>query len=390
MSHHILIADDAAMNRRLVKNILSPGLPNSIFGEAANGEEVIEYVKYNQVDLIILDLLMPIMDGYETLKWLKQMPQYHDIPVIVNSAITAIKSIEETLKEGAIDYFTKPLTTNDMQIILPLKAKNALLYYEQQREIARLNNQINEELKNANAFANIMLPRKSHFEHIELFMKYHPSLGIGGDFFDCVEREGRLHFMVADVTGHGIAAGMASSMVKVMYRKIIERTGIMPHEVLEDMNRTVFEIFDFAGKDNYLVFTAFVGIIEGNNLYYANAGQPYPLLFNAEQERFTLIEQNGFVIGMMDAIPYKTEQVFISEGDLIFLYTDGLFCSGEGTDFSGWEKVLSMSQNFTNVLSTDEASFLDEVFFGFHMIHKSKQVDFDDDVALVLIKKKSS
>jgi CheY-like chemotaxis protein len=70
MSHHILIADDAAMNRKLVKNILSPGLPNSIFGEAANGEEVIEYVKYNQVDLIILDLLMPVMDGYETLKWL--------------------------------------------------------------------------------------------------------------------------------------------------------------------------------------------------------------------------------------------------------------------------------------------------------------------------------
>jgi sigma-B regulation protein RsbU (phosphoserine phosphatase) len=175
-----------------------------------------------------------------------------------------------------------------------------------------------------------------------------------------------------------------------MYRKIIERTGIMPHEVLEDMNRTVFEIFDFAGKDNYLVFTAFVGIIEGNTLYYANAGQPYPLLFNAEQEYFSLIEQNGFVIGMMDGIPYKTEKVTISEGDLVFLYTDGLFCSGEGTDFSGWEKVLSMSQNFTQVIKNDAESFLDEVFYGFHMIHKSKQVDFDDDVALMLIKKKSS
>jgi sigma-B regulation protein RsbU (phosphoserine phosphatase) len=183
---------------------------------------------------------------------------------------------------------------------------------------------------------------------------------------------------------------MASSMVKVMYRKIIEKPDIMPHEVLEDMNRTVFEIFDFAGKDNYLVFTAFVGIIEDDTFYYANAGQPYPLMFNAKQERFTQIEQNGFVIGMLDGIAYKTDQTTIAEGDCIFLYTDGLFCSGEGSEFSGWHKVMAMSQNYAQVLNQDPESFLDEIFYGFHMIHKSKQVDFDDDVALMIIKKKSS
>ena len=168
MIYHILIADDATMNRSLIKDILSKNLYDISFEEAINGVEVLEIVARTQIDLIILDLVMPVMDGFETLKRLKSSPDFHDIPVIVNSAITEIKSIEQTLKEGAVDYFTKPLSPNDMQIILPLKAKNALKLYEQQMTIIALNRQINEELKNANTFANIMLPKEHGFDAIDL------------------------------------------------------------------------------------------------------------------------------------------------------------------------------------------------------------------------------
>ena len=89
---------------------------------------------------------MPVLDGYETLKKLKKSEKFHSIPVIVNSSITEIHSIEQTLKEGAIDYFTKPLSENDMNIILPLKAKNALLVYEQTHIIDDLNKHISSEL----------------------------------------------------------------------------------------------------------------------------------------------------------------------------------------------------------------------------------------------------
>ena len=270
MRYRILIADDAAMNRALVKDILLKNLGDVSIVEAINGQDVMDIVHKVQVDLIILDLIMPVLDGYETLKLLKKSEVFRDIPVIVNSSITEIASIEQTLKEGAVDYFTKPLSVNDMNIILPLKAKNALRMYEQNHIINELNRQISQELKNANAFANIMLPKSNSLKGVELFIKYHPSLGIGGDFFDCVEQNGKVHFMVADVTGHGIAAGMASSMIKVLYRKSIEKEGILPHEVLEDMNSSIFHYFDFAGKDAYIAFTAFVGTIENNILSYLN------------------------------------------------------------------------------------------------------------------------
>ena len=234
MPYRILIADDALMNRKLIRNILEEHLEDVIFEEAENGVQVLSHVANNTIDLIILDLVMPELDGYETLKQLKSDARFSDIPVIVNSAITEIHSIENILKEGAIDYFTKPLSIDDMRIKLPLKARNALTLHAQQQTIKALNNQINEELKNANVFANIMLPKPEDMHLVDLYVKYHPSFGIGGDFFDCVERDGRIHFMIADVTGHGIAAGMASSMVKVLYRKCIEKSDILPHERSEE------------------------------------------------------------------------------------------------------------------------------------------------------------
>lgn len=386
MSYRILIADDALMNRMLIKRILEQSLKDCQFEEAENGEQVLSILNRVQVDLIILDLIMPVMDGYETLKLLKKNAIYHDIPVIVNSAITEIKSIEETLKEGAIDYFTKPLSQNDMNIILPLKAKNALLLYEQNRTIIDLNRKINEELKNANIFANIMLPNPGRLNTIDLFIKYHPSLGIGGDFFDCLEVGNRVYFMVADITGHGIAAGMASSMVKVLYRKSIEKKPDEPHQILEDINDSIFNIFDFAGKDNYVVFTAFVGILEDGVLKYANAGQPYPMVYRKNENKFESIRQNGFLVGMLEGITYETESLKLDMGDVIFLYTDGLFCAGEGTDFTGWEKVFSMASGLTHTLEVNPDDFLDILFYGFHMIHKSNHLDFTDDVALMLLK----
>ncbi|MBS7526316.1 SpoIIE family protein phosphatase [Fusibacter paucivorans] len=388
MGYCILIADDANMNRMLVKEILSQSLQNVTFEEAANGLEVLEIVSKKQIDLIMLDLIMPKMDGYETLKKLKSHERSRDIPVIVNSSIREIASIESTLKSGAVDYFTKPLSPDDMNIILPLKAKNALIMYEQSRTIFELNREIQEELKNANVFANIMLPKSDSFEDIDLYIKYQPSLGIGGDFFDCVERDGRVYFMIADVTGHGIAAGMASSMVKILFRKCVDHTAYMPHEILEDMNRAIFEYFDFAGRDHYFVFTAFVGIIDHGKLYYANAGQPYPLIYISSEDVIQTIEQNGFIVGIFDDIAFETEVIPFESDDSIFLYTDGLFCSGEASDITAWTEVKKVAEKFQTMWTQSPKDFLDEVLYAFHMIHKSKETHFNDDVAMMVLKGK--
>ncbi len=383
MSYRILIADEARINRVLIKKILSQSIKNLEFAEADNGQDVLNIVRCEQIDLIILDLVMPQLDGYQVLKELKSLPQYHDIPIIVNSALADISAIEKTLREGATDYFKKPLSPNDMKVVLPLKARNALMLYEQSKLINELNRQVNEELKNAHTFAEIMLPRPSALDEVALYFKYHPSMAVGGDCFDCTEIDGKTHFIIADVTGHGIAAGMASSMVKMLYRKCIEKPDIKPHQILDEMNRDIFEIFD-ASINNYFIFTAFVGIIENGQLSYANAGQPYPLIYSAATDRFNCIDQNGFLVGMMDGVTYESQTMPVGRGDAIFLYTDGLFCSGDVGDFTDWQKVEKLANQFKLDLAEPD-QFLEEIFYAFQVRHMAHDSNFTDDVALMLL-----
>jgi len=393
VDYKILIADDVEMNRRLITDILKGKLENVSFLQAANGQEVFTILDKIDVDLIVLDLIMPIMDGFEVLSQLKMDDKYSDIPVIVSSAITEISSIEMTLEMGAVDYFTKPLSPEDMEIILPLKAKNALMFYEQQKTIAALNREIQEELKNAHDFQNIMLPKSRDFESVDLFIKYQPSLGIGGDCFDCFEQGGKLWFIIADVTGHGIAAGMASSMVKIMFRCSVQHEDMTPVKVLESVNKSIFEIFDFGSNFNYLVFTAFVGCIEDGMFHYANAGQPYPLILHQKSMSIEIIEEGGMPVGVFEEATYQNFSRQLGEGDSIFLYTDGLFSSGQKTDFVNWKLVHEFAVEHKQEIAIEPNIFLDELFWYFHAIHKSdnssgSEHDFTDDVAMMLLKVK--
>lgn len=390
MEYKILIADDVEMNRRLITDVLKGKLENATFLQASNGQEVFTVLSKIDIDLIVLDLIMPVKDGFEVLSELKSDEKYSHIPVIVSSAITEISSIEMTLEMGAVDYFTKPLSPEDMEIILPLKAKNALLFYEQQKTIAALNNEIQVELKNAHDFQNIMLPKSRDFDMVDLFIKYQPSLGIGGDCFDCFEHNGKIWFIIADVTGHGIAAGMASSMVKVMFRCSVKKDDTTPDQVLSSINKSIFDIFDFGNSFNYLVFTAFVGCIENCNFQYSNAGQPYPLIYHGQSKSIEIIEEGGMPVGVFDMATYQLNSKTLNEGDSIFLYTDGLFSSGQKSDFVNWKLVHEFASSHKNEIANEPNTFLEELFWYFHVIHKSDSKtgdqDFTDDVAMMLLK----
>lgn len=391
MKLKVIVADDVKMNRRLIVDVLKQKLTDIDFIEAKDGLEVLAYVEAFEVDLIILDLVMPRMDGFEVLKALKSVDKTMDIPIIVNSAITDIKSIENTLKEGAMDYFTKPLSGNDLEIILPLKAQNAINYYEQKKMINHLNKALYEELKNANTFQKIMLPKSSEFGNIDLFLKYQPSLGIGGDLFDCFEKDGQVWFMIADVTGHGIAAGMASSMVKILFRSTVKHHEFTPDQVMGHINEQIFEIFNLGPMDNYFCFTAFVGCIDHNELTYANGSQPPPLLVNTMEKSIEALGEGGMSIGMFDFASFDMQKKHLESGDFLVLYTDGLFSSGVKGDFLNWTQVEDFAKMNLALLYQSPKEFIDEMFYYFHLIHRKShddEVDFTDDVAIIILKLK--
>jgi len=383
--YNILIADDVAMNRMLIRSILKSKLDNITYFEAEDGDVVIETVKAHSIDLIILDLIMPVKDGFETLQYLKNHSLYHHIPVIVNSALSEITSIEKTLEMGAIEYFTKPFSPDDIEIILPLKVKNALRLHDQNKEIERLNIELNQELKNANEFARFMLPVKSSFRKVDFELHYHPSLGIGGDFIDCVEIDDKVWFMVADITGHGIAAGMASSMIKILFRMTLESPDMSPSELLASINNRIFNIFGDHDNSNFIVFTSFVGCIEKGQLTYANAAQPYPIIYKKATDEVFAIENGGMLVGMIENMKYDEYMIPLEPGDGIFVYTDGLFSTGKSSDYTHWTLVKESCGELKSIMKDDPKKFLENIFWKFSFLHKTAGGDFTDDVALIYL-----
>jgi sigma-B regulation protein RsbU (phosphoserine phosphatase) len=233
-----------------------------------------------------------------------------------------------------------------------------------------------------------MLPKSKNLKNVDLFIKFQPSLGIGGDLFDCVEVDGKVWFVIADVTGHGIAAGMASSMVKVMFRSNLEKKDITPSGVLSAINKTVFSIFDFGASVNFVMFTAFIGCIEGEKFSYSNAGQPYPLLIKAKDKIVRSLDINGLLIGLIEGATFDERVEELDVGDTIFVYTDGLFSSGKKSDFKNWTLVEYFTNVHKDLAINDEKLFLNKAFNHFKLMHMTDYGDFTDDVAMMMLKLK--
>jgi len=123
----ILIVDDTAINRTIIMQAIKSY--NYNFLEAENGVRAIELLKEHEVDLILLDILMPKMNGIEFLEWKIKEKDYVNIPVIVSSAVSEIEYIKKALSLECYDYFNKPIKTIDLHVQLPLKIKNAIKYY---------------------------------------------------------------------------------------------------------------------------------------------------------------------------------------------------------------------------------------------------------------------
>ncbi len=146
MSYHLLIVDDEAHSRKLLRMILRQG--DYTFTEAETGQEALEIMQREQVDLLLLDLMMPSQNGFDVILEMKRNKQLAKIPFVVASASTSPGDIERSLELGAIDYFTKPLTECDIRFQVPLKVRNAIALHQANEEWLRV-----ERMKAVSAMA---------------------------------------------------------------------------------------------------------------------------------------------------------------------------------------------------------------------------------------------
>ncbi|EHQ87957.1 GGDEF/HDGYP domain-containing response regulator [Desulfosporosinus youngiae] len=135
MTSNIMIIDDSPQDRKFIKLILEKRLNDVCVFEAENGLNINQKLVSNRIHMCILDIMMPVKDGFQVLMDMKLDPNVMDIPVIVCSGIEDKKAIERALTLGAFDYFSKPLSIEVMKTSLPLKVRNAIELMKRNAEI---------------------------------------------------------------------------------------------------------------------------------------------------------------------------------------------------------------------------------------------------------------
>ncbi len=378
MEFKVLVVDDSPINRKIIASSLTAKLSGIAIVEAADGFEALNVLDEADISVVLMDILMPGMDGIAALEAIKAKPRLKNIPVIMVTALSEIELVEKALSLGALDYLTKPLTAEQIKITLPLKVKNALEYYEQKKQLLLFHQHMTDEMQLAESLQKSMIIEQGEWNDIKLWGRYIPCEDIGGDFFHCLPVDGQVWLIIADVWGHGIAAAMISAMLTVMFNAAV-RQWKTPGAVLESMNRTLMGIFR---DSRYSLVSAFAACVDGEKVYYANAGHPYPVVYHREGHRMVQLETPGLLLGVLENAEYRTFEMDFGPGDRMLMYTDGIFDKGDPEGFAGWPLVYDYCREHAEDFNGDLPGALDRMIRFFTDRQGS---GFKDDAAVMVI-----
>jgi len=310
----VLVVDDAPANLHLVNQILHDTYKVRIATSGAKGLELAAGKPHP--DLILLDVVMPGMDGYEVCSRLKSTPDTKDIPVIFLTGQT--ESAEETrgFEVGAVDYIHKPFSPS----VVAARVQTHLALRETREQLERQLLAIQHEMETARQIQFSILPQSvPQTPGLDIAARYVPMTAVAGDFYDyAVIDRNRIGILVADVSGHGMPAALIASMMKIAFAAQSQHAAD-PVRVLTGLNEALI------GKFQGHYVTAAYAVIDtaAQTLCYAGAGHP-PLLLRDASGAMSALMENGLFLGAFPGVSYTAVEVPFRQGDWAVMYTDGI------------------------------------------------------------------
>ena len=397
----ILIVDDKAVNRKLLSRlVLAQGYQ---VASAVDGKQAIAMIQTGAYDLILLDILMPEVDGYEVLQWIRTSSWQH-IPTIVISALDTVDSVVRCIQMGAADYLIEPFNHTLLKARLSACLEQKRLrdressYLEQlaraNEKIKKLNERLqventhlSAELEITKGLQMMLLPKEKELgqiEDLEIAAFMEPAEEVGGDYYDILQHHGRLTISIGDVTGHGLESSVLMLMVQTAVRTLAENNETDPKQFFEVLNRTIYKNLQRIDSDKNLSLC----LIDYHDRVLSLSGQHEQMLLvrsGGEIERIDTIDL-GFPIGLEETIQVFVFQVQVrlNRGDIVILYTDGITEAENNLgEHYGLEQLCSVvQQNWQQ--SADkivEAAIADlRSHIGVEKVY--------DDITLVVLKQK--
>ena len=381
----VLVVDDIEANR----DVLSRRLKRQGYevATAENGREALERLRAETFDLVLLDIMMPEMDGYEVLHRLKADETLRHIPVIMISALSEFDSVVRCIEMGAEDYLPKPFNPTLLKARIGaclekkrLRDRERHLYAElevRNSELARWREAHEADLAVARTTQQAMVPSVlPQLEGWQAEAVYTPVIQVGGDVYGWRQLDhGVWLFWLADATGHGVAAALFTTLVTSLFDHA-SAASMTPRGILTRVNA------EFCSEFRERTFmTACCAVIDASGrLSFAGTGHP-PLLIRRRDGVVEALPSLNTMMGIDQNMEVVETVTTLAAGDIALLYTDGLFSAKSNSSERFTEKTVAAA--LAQIDGSGEV--LPQLIS--QLIQQSDAQPFDDDLAAITLRR---
>jgi len=358
----VLVVDDTPENITLMTGILGEHYQVKV---ALNGDKALSIAQSdNPPDIILLDIMMPMMDGYEVCRILKSNETTAPIPVIFVTAMADIDDEERGLKLGAVDYITKPVSPS----LVLCRVQTQLRLYNQNRHLDELVQQrtkqlatetahrqkMENELQIAREIQSSMLPKQTDggvtVQRSRISAQLRAAQQVGGDFYSLFPvGENKMVFAIGDVSGKGVPAALFMARACTL----LESIGLEEHSP----DQILFKLNQFLCRNNdeCMFVTVGCGVLDtqSGELSYASAGHDLPVLIKPGSAVPLINVSGGPLIGIDESAVFPLATTHMQAGEALLLYTDGITEAFNAEAEMFGEKRLFETLSHNDVQTTD-------------------------------------
>lgn len=342
--YKILIADDSNTSHKIITEILE-SISNTkleLF-YAEDGKEACEKAFELLPDMILMDVIMPEMNGIEAIEYLRQQPQTTDTPIIV---LTATESLERAYSAGANDFISKPF--NKYELLIKVRSALNLLnkiretklqkaeieekhqeVTEQRDQVASQRKDILDDIRYSKRIQEAIFPTAEYLKQLlsDFFILNLPRNIVSGDFYWAGEMPDKKVIAVADCTGHGISGAFMTMAGTAFLNEILSRySSIQANEILFELRKLVMKLLKQKGEEGEAADGMDISLIlidkEKPKIQFAGANNPLYLIRNDE---IIIHKGDRMPIGIHIFFekPFTNVDFEIQKGDMIYMFSDG-------------------------------------------------------------------
>ena len=376
----IVLADDQQIDLQLASHVLRQSGFKNVF-QAHNGEEALHMTREIKPDLVLLDVVMSDMDGFEVCRRLKSHPKTSHIPVMFISSLTDVESRVRGYEVGGVDYINKPVEHHEMTSRVEVHIRNGLMMGRLRNYSAR----IQKDMELAQMFQKSLLPKSKDLQEISkqygitLKSTFMPCDELAGDYWAALPlSDHQLALALVDFSGHGMLSALNTVKLHGLMREC-EDLMISPNRALAAINETLHTFLDTG-----TFATAIFGVYDqlDHSFIWAGAGAP-PFAILKANGTLEWGDCQGTPLGIIPTPErnFSLQKITLEPHDTLFFYSDAL-TEGLHENETRWEEK-GLEEALKKALKTgnnhNTLNYVEEQFFN------TAQKPLKDDLTLITL-----